>query len=133
MLPQMDPKTLPGAPAGVAGLINYRGKPVPLVDLTLLVLGRPCARRMSTRIILFNSCQPSGEPQLFGLLAERVTDTVRRKGSDFKHVSAGTRSGTFSGPVLAEGGTLVQRVDVNDIVPRFIQAELLAEIEQHHP
>jgi chemotaxis-related protein WspB len=130
VLPLMDSKTLPGAPTGVTGLINYRGKPVPLVDLTLLLLGQPCARRMSTRIILLSSVTASGEPHLIGLLAERVTETIRRQDSDFKHVSTGSRSSTISGPVLTEGSTLVQRVDVHDIVPRLIQEELFAEIKQ---
>jgi chemotaxis-related protein WspB len=131
VLPQVESKTLLGAPAGVAGLMNYRGKPVPLLDLTQLTLGRPCARRMSTRIIVTNSFETVGEMHLVGLLAERVTETIRLKASDFKDILG--CGGTFSGAVVTEGTTLIQRVDVKDLVPPALQENLFAEIEQHQP
>lgn len=49
ILPLVAIKQLPGAPAGVAGAIGYRGRPVPLIDLSLLALGRPAEPLLSTR------------------------------------------------------------------------------------
>ncbi len=34
ILPLVDIKRIPGAPAGVAGAFNYRGMPVPVADLS---------------------------------------------------------------------------------------------------
>ena len=34
-------RAIPQAPAGVAGVFNYRGAPVPAIDLSQLTLGRP--------------------------------------------------------------------------------------------
>lgn len=129
VLPQVESKTLLGAAAGVTGLMNYRGKPLTLLDLSQLTLGQPCARRMSTRIIVAKWSETSGETYLVGLLAERVTETIRREASDFKEISADGRRGTFSGPVATEGRSLIQRVKVKDLVPRSLQDTLLAEIE----
>jgi chemotaxis-related protein WspB len=44
VVPLLELKQLPQAPKGVAGIINYRGRPVPVVDLCALTLG-PAGRR----------------------------------------------------------------------------------------
>ena len=71
ILPLVAIKQLPGAPAGVAGAIGYRGRPVPLIDLSLLALGRPAEPLLSTRIILLRYPVAAEERRLLGLLAER--------------------------------------------------------------
>ena len=43
VLPLLAIKHIPQAPSGVAGVFNYRGEPVPVVDLSALALGRPTA------------------------------------------------------------------------------------------
>ena len=52
VLPLMNLKRVPGAPAGLAGVLNFHGTPVPVIDLNQMALGEPAARRLSTRIIL---------------------------------------------------------------------------------
>src|ERR1039458_8090202 len=83
VLPLVNFKTIPRAAGGVAGIINYHGRPVPLIDLTQLALGRPSEVRMRTRIILVNYLRGSSEPLLLGLKAEHVTATLRRTDADF--------------------------------------------------
>lgn len=133
VLPQVEFKTLLGAEAGVMGLMNYRGKPVPVLDLGQLTLGQPCARRMSTRIIVAKWSGTSVVTHLVGLLTERVTETIRRNASDFKEISADGSRGTFSGAVATEGRSLIQRVEVKDLVPRSLQDTLFADIEARRP
>ena len=45
VLPLVDIKSIPHAPNGIAGVFNYRGTPVPVIDLAQLTLGQP-ARQM---------------------------------------------------------------------------------------
>ena len=52
VLPLLSIKEIPQAPPAVAGLCNYRGRPVPVIDLSELTLGRPAQSRLSTRIVL---------------------------------------------------------------------------------
>src|SRR2546421_10050690 len=54
VVPLLELKRLPQAPEGVAGIFNYRGQPVPAVDLCALTLGQPARKRLSTRIIIVN-------------------------------------------------------------------------------
>src|SRR5580692_2688337 len=63
VLPLLELKKLPGAPRGVAGIFNYRGRPVPAVDLSEMTLGRPASERLSTRIIVVNYPDETGRDQ----------------------------------------------------------------------
>ena len=47
VLPWVAMKLLPGAPPGVAGLINYRGRPVPAIDVSENATGTPAIRAVS--------------------------------------------------------------------------------------
>ena len=52
VLPLVALKRVPRAHAGVAGVMEYRGQAVPVIDLCALVVGRAAARRVSTRILV---------------------------------------------------------------------------------
>ena len=78
VLPLLELKRLPGAPMGVAGIFNYRGRPVPAVDLSELTLGQPASERLSTRIVVINYPDETGKFQPLGLIAEHATEIIRR-------------------------------------------------------
>src|SRR5438105_11295634 len=54
VVPLVSLKKIPQAPPGVAGIFNYHGQPVPVIDLSELTIGIPAQARVSTRIILIN-------------------------------------------------------------------------------
>lgn len=129
VLPLLGLKRLPQAPRGVAGIFVYRGQRVPAIDLCELTLGRPAVEHLSTRILLVQHhkmsgrVEPSplradrpgtgaaGEGQLFGLIVERATGTLRRDEKDF--VAAGNELGaaSFLGPVLLDEQGEIQLLD----------------------
>lgn len=110
VLPLLSAKQLPGAPVGVAGAISYRGRPVPVVDLALLALGRPAEPRLSTRIILLRYPSGPGSDDLLGLLVEQAVETVERNPGDF--TTSGVEAGTppYLGPVASDDRGLIQWV-----------------------
>src|SRR4051794_7179766 len=55
VVPRIDLRRLPHAPAFLAGVFDYRGMVVPVVDLGVLLGSESCADRLSTRIILVDS------------------------------------------------------------------------------
>jgi chemotaxis-related protein WspB len=100
LVPRVELRVVPHAPAFLAGLLGYRGKVVPVIDLGLLLGAAPCQDRLSTRIILVNDApgghnrleedrgRPAGEPgrprsdqdrdgHLLGLIAEQVSDLAQ--------------------------------------------------------
>ncbi|HEV7967240.1 MAG TPA: chemotaxis protein CheW [Candidatus Acidoferrales bacterium] len=128
VLPLLDFKRVPRAMPGVAGLFNYHGTATPLLDLTELNLGRPSQAKMSTRIIVTNYVNDSGERHRIGLLAERVTETIRRAEADFKHSGVGVEGARFLGPVLVEANHIIQRVEIHHLLPENVGNQLFAEL-----
>jgi len=100
-------KRIPQAVAGVAGVFNYHGEPVPVVDLSAMALGQPAQESLSTRMIVVRY---EGD-RLLGLLAERAVDTVRYQDADFQ--DSGVSGAPYLGLVATDSsGGVVQRVDL---------------------
>jgi chemotaxis-related protein WspB len=127
ILPLVRVKRLPRAPAGVAGIIDYHGAPVPLIDLSQLALGRPARQRLGTRIILVNYPDPEGTTHLLGLLAERATETMRRDPADFVACGVGNDPAPYLGPVAADAQGLVQWIQVDKLLPLSVRDQLFKQ------
>jgi len=97
VLPLVELKHIPQAPPGVAGVFNFRGEAVPVIDLTQLTIGRPAQTQLSTRIVLLNYPLADGSNRLLGLIVERATETIKRQRSDFTDPGVTTRGRTLSG------------------------------------
>lgn len=101
----------PQALGGVAGVFDFRGVPVPVIDLAQLTLGRPSEQRMSTRIIVVRDSD-GDESRLLGLIAERATETARRPATDFVRSNMANDQARYLGPVATDARGLLQLVDV---------------------
>jgi chemotaxis-related protein WspB len=124
VLPLIDIKQIPQAPSGVAGICNRRSSPLPVIDLNELTLGPPAARRLSTRIIVVRCADGAGGMRELGLIAERATGMFRREPADF--VDAGITNGRapYLGPVTTDERGLVQRIEVERLLPESVRAVL---------
>ncbi len=116
VLPLLGIKQIPQAPAGLAGVFNYRGQPVPAVDLSEMALGRAARQRMSTRIIVVRYPDETGTAHLLGLIAEKVTETVHRDPADFTDAGVRNDGAPYLGPVAADSKGLVQWVEVTKLL-----------------
>lgn len=126
VLPLVSVKELPGAPRGVAGLMNYRGKPVPVVDLGLLATGQPAARRVSTRLLMVRVGLRGATERLLALLVERATETLVKAPEEFQPAGVRGERSRFTGPVTPDARGLIQRVDVAALLDDELQAALFA-------
>ena len=99
VLPLMNLKRVPCAPVGVAGVLNYRGTPVPVIDLNEMMLAHPAARRLSTRIILVRYPFEAGHPRALGLIAEHATNMIQRSIQDFIETGVESEEARFLGRV----------------------------------
>lgn len=124
ILPLVAITQVAGTPDAIDGLVNYRGAPVPVIDLSLLALGRPAARRLSTRIVLVNYPDQRGATHLLGVILERATRTARHNPSEF--VSSGVESAAtpYLGPVATDAGGLLQWIDVRTVLPPAVRDQL---------
>jgi chemotaxis-related protein WspB len=117
ILPMVEIKALPGAPAAIAGLINYRGRPVPVIDLNALALGRPARRRLSTRIVLTRYVTVEGAAHWLGLIVEQATGTLHRPGADFVLADVDNGATPYLGRVASDPAGLIQWVDPAKLLP----------------
>lgn len=124
VLPLLGVKQIPLAPAAVAGVFDYRGAPVPVIDLTQLTLNRQAERRLSTRIVVVHYPDENGVRRLLGLIAEKATETLRREPADFAASGISNEAAPYMGPVTRDARGLVQWIEVNRLLPASVR-ELL--------
>lgn len=74
---------VPGAPAFVGGLINVRGKVVPLADMRLKFGMQPIEPTPDTRIVVVE-IPLDGEPTIIGLLADKVYEVSEISGASIE-------------------------------------------------
>jgi chemotaxis-related protein WspB len=124
VLPMLAVKQIPQATPSVRGAFDFRGRPVPLVDLTQMALGVPAREQLSTRIVLVDYPDGAGATRLLGLLAEQVTETLRRNPEDFRDSGVELPDAPWLGPVASDPGGLVQRVEVGQLLTPAVRALL---------
>jgi chemotaxis-related protein WspB len=129
IVPYVALKRIPRAPDYVAGLLNFRGSSVPVIDVTKLASGRASRTWLSTRVIVVKSKQPQldGTANLLGLLAEQVTRTVKIPEQAF--ASAGlerfeAEHSSCLGDVAVTQKGIIQRIEVEQLLSAQTRAEL---------
>lgn len=127
VLPLVAIKQIPKAPPAVAGILNYRGMPVPVIDVSQLTLGRPAERRLSTRIVLVHYPDAEGRTRLLGLIAERATRTLRRDDTDFVASGVSSEGASYLGPVAADARGLLQWLDARTLLPASVRDMLFRQ------
>ena len=120
VLPLVELRRLPQSPPEVAGLCNYRGQPVPVLDLARLLLGRPAREALSTRILVLHHRAAADQPALLGVIVEQATEIFRRDPREF---TTGAVPGL--GPVLTDSQGMIQWIDPEQLVPAHLHARLL--------
>jgi len=128
VVPMLELKRLPQAPTGVAGIFNYRGRPVPAVDLFELATGRPASERLSTRIIIVNYKVEGGPEQLLGLVAENATGILRKQAQEFVDSGITIGAAPYLGPVLMDAGGPIQWIDERRLLPAEVCELLFAGV-----
>jgi chemotaxis-related protein WspB len=135
-------KSIPGAPAWIAGIVECHGALVPVIDVPRLALGRPAHPLRSTRLVLVDhsatrerrhggdGASPENrrteEPRrLIGLILERATRTRRIDRSRFAETGIATPNARWLGPVASEPDGLVQWVDSRQMLDDDMHALLM--------
>jgi len=119
---------LPGAPDYVAGVMNHRGRPLPVADMSVLLAGRPSRPWASTRIVVVEPGPCAGaRPALLGLLAERVFKTLELDEGDI--AAPGAPAAPYIRGVAEHEGEVVQILELKAILPAELLEKLLAAAE----
>ncbi len=104
ILPLAQIKRLPHAPTGIAGLLDYHGVLLPVIDLSALTLGHSAAERISTRMIVVEMANG----RRFALIAERANELLQREATDFTEAEVAVDTAPYLGPVTRDARGIVQ-------------------------
>lgn len=134
VLPLARFKQLPEAPAWVAGLYSHRGELLPVLDLGQIACGRPAPRYTSTRLVLVDyRFAGSGPPRRLGLILEQASHTLRRDPAAFRDYGVERGEARYLGPVLEDEDGLLQRVQVDELLPEHVRALLMQGAGDERP
>ena len=146
---------LPGAPDYMAGVMNLRGEPIPVADLSMLLCGRPSRRWASTRILAVRlvaadggdappasaeqaapgraafgraEAGPGFRPPLVGLMAERAMRAVRIEADQIRPPGA-PAAAYLEGVAVTERG-IIEILDPARLLPAEFFRRLAATREK---
>jgi chemotaxis-related protein WspB len=127
VVPLVELKPLPHSAAYVAGLFDYRGVLVPVIDLCRLTGERGCRDRLTTRIVLVDYPGDDGRRHILGLVAEQVTETAKLDDADFQPSGLRQPEAPYLGPLQKTDATLIQRLEIEHLLPDELRRNLFAE------
>jgi len=127
IVPFLRLRALPQAPPYAAGVFDYRGELVPVIDLQALVRGEPSRPLMTTRIVVVRHVDEQDREHHLGLLTEDVVETLRRNPDEFEPAGIEVGETPYLGPITRDAGGLVQRIRVEHLLPAPVRRQLFRE------
>lgn len=122
IVPFVELKSLPMATPLIAGVFDYRGSIVPVVDVTKIISGSNSMPLLSTRIIIV-SAKNENAGRAFGILAERATETILCNESDFQSINIGNaEQNNFNSAALLVGHR-VENTDKNNSAEFYLESK----------
>ncbi len=131
IIPFVATRKLPHAPDAVAGLLEYRGASVPVLDLSILMGFSPSPANLSTRTILTHYLDPeSSQPRgLLGLIAPAAIETIAIDSSALTAKGIALADAPYLGDVALAKDHFIQTLDLDRILPEPLKKSLFTDSE----
>jgi chemotaxis-related protein WspB len=105
ILPGLDLYPIDIDRPGLAGLMNYHGDMIPVLDLNLLMKGRSSRQQFGTRIVLL---RPSPHRPQIAFLAERIIDMLTFGAQSLVDLPSGSDQVPYLGPAFLRDQTMIR-------------------------
>jgi chemotaxis-related protein WspB len=129
ILPAITWRRLPKAPAGIAGVINYHGTPVPVLDLAQFIAQRASEQLMRTRIVVIDYQSDSRGSHPLGIIVERAIETLRFDEADFVCSGVTMPGNAHFGPVVITDKGIIQKLELPEVFPSDVRKHLFSALE----
>jgi chemotaxis-related protein WspB len=116
VIPRVSLRTVHHVPEYVAGLFNYRGVILPVIDLCRLIQGTPSQSHLSTRIMIVKYPRQNESLQYLGLMAERVTETLKIADTDIKESSIRVEEAPYLSGTIVDDRRIIQCVQLERLL-----------------
>jgi len=128
ILPLTSIKSIPKAPIYIAGLLDFRGLPVPVIDLCQLINRQDYNKVLSSRIVLVNYISKNYKNYTLGLIAEKVTEMLDISEDDFSSSGISVKETSYLGSVTNSDGRMIQYIEVNELLTEEVQSMLFNDV-----
>lgn len=122
IVPMMLLRKVQPAPDYLAGVFNYHGSIVPVIDFCRLIQGRDCQICYSTRVILVNCAIAAGSisnaqqtQRQLGLMAEHVTETLKLSNEQIQSAERISNS-PYLGELFIDERGMIQKVNWEPLI-----------------
>jgi chemotaxis-related protein WspB len=148
VVPRVELRKISHAPAYLAGLLSYRGKVVPVIDLGLLLDVAPCRDCLSTRIILVNDAPDDHNRakqdredtesrranrkqhlNFLGLVAERVSDLTDVRPDQIVPIPVCLPQTPYMGAIVQSDQGIVQLIVVEKVREAALSSLSLGQVK----
>ena len=115
VIPRVALRKVHHVPEYVAGLFNYRGKIVPVIDLCHLIRSTSSRLCLSTRIIMVSYPNQHDRQQYLGLIAEKITETLNKPETAFVDSGIRVKEAPYLGGMLMDEKGIIQRIHLEQL------------------
>ncbi|MBD2206463.1 purine-binding chemotaxis protein CheW [Calothrix sp. FACHB-1219] len=115
VIPRVSLRKVHHVPEYVAGLFQYRGAIVPVIDLCHLIRGTPSRFCLSTRIIIVSYPPQERTRQYLGLVAERVTETFNQPQTELIDSGIRVKEAPYLGGILMNEKGIIQYIRLDKL------------------
>ncbi len=119
IVPVVPLKKVPMLPDYAAGLMNYHGRQIPVIDLCHLLLSRACRKKLSTRIILVTKERNTGNSMILGFMVEKATEMIIFDESLYNPPAMRNPDAPTNGPIVEFQGVLVTKISIEDVFDKL--------------
>ncbi|AFZ14292.1 CheW protein [Crinalium epipsammum PCC 9333] len=112
VIPRVSLRKVQHVPEYMAGLFNYRGIILPVIDLCHLIQGTPSRSYLSTRIIIVKHPRQNESLKYLGLMAERVTETLSVSNADIKDSSIRVEDAPYLSGTIVDEKRIIQCIEL---------------------
>lgn len=117
VVPLVKFKKIPTTPEYVAGLMNYRGEGIPVINLCQLIDKVDCENALSTRIIMVKYPVNDNDYKPLALIANNVTETIRSQLTKPPPAGVLMDKSLYDGEATPETSDMIQWFDIRKMLP----------------
>ncbi len=127
IIPLVNCRNIPRTPAYVAGIFDYHGDIVPVIDLNALISRKPSRGLFSTRIILINYPVDKDRTRILGLKAEMVASSSSFTEDDIVSPGIAPEQAPYLDRIVRDGEGMIHILDLFKLLPDKLKRILFTE------
>jgi len=129
VLPVVPIRPLPRLPEYVLGVVAYRGRMIPVIDLARRLTGEPARARLSTRLIVIETRSgPSTATSRLGIVVENLVSTVGAGDADTVFPEMHLESSPYLGKIVRVAGQTIHVLIPGNLLPPELASGLAAAL-----